>query len=121
MVGLWSIRAVLSGAFLKSEAQPFANISLLRNNIARACWSSSFTATVRIEGQVLSQLLLTLEEAVVRTQLYCERPTLQECGEPDGVDLPLSEHLCGLDPSQCCVGQEEGLEVKNTLLSNGSG
>jgi len=49
----------------------------------------------------------------VRTQLCCERPKLLECGEPDGVELPLSDHVCSLDPSQCCVGRVQGLEAKH--------
>jgi hypothetical protein len=45
----------------------------------------------------------------VRTQLYGERPKLLECGEPDRTELPLSDHVCSLDPSQCCVGRVQSL------------
>jgi hypothetical protein len=49
----------------------------------------------------------------VRTQLCCEPRKLLECGEPVGVELPLSDHVCGLDPSQWCIGRVEGLEAKH--------
>lgn len=49
----------------------------------------------------------------MRTQLCCERRKLLECGLPDRVELPLSDHVCRLDPSQCCLGRVQGLETQH--------
>ena len=49
----------------------------------------------------------------MRTQLCCEPRKLLECSELVGIELPLSDHVCGLDPSQCCIGRVEGLEAKH--------
>ena len=49
----------------------------------------------------------------MRTQLCCDPRKLLECSEPLGVELPLSDHVCSLDPSQCFVGGVEGLEAKH--------
>ena len=47
------------------------------------------------------------------TQLCCERRKLLKRGEAVGMDLPLSDHVRGLDPSQCRLGRMEGLEAKH--------
>ena len=47
------------------------------------------------------------------TYLCCERCKLLEWGELAGLELPFSDHVCGLDLSQCCIGRMEGLEAKH--------
>jgi hypothetical protein len=53
-----------------------------------------------------------LSAGIGRTQLRCERRKLLKRGKAVGMELPLSEHLRGLDPSQGRLGRMEGLEAK---------
>lgn len=62
---------------------------------------------------VLSQILLKFGSAIDWTQLCRERRKLLKRGEAVDMDLPLSDHVRGLDPSQWRLGRMEGLEVKH--------
>jgi hypothetical protein len=54
-----------------------------------------------------------LSAGIARTQLCCERRKLLKCGKAVGMELPLSDHMRGLDPSQGRLGRMECLEAKH--------
>ena len=59
------------------------------------------------------KFFLRLRCSVLWTQSSSESGKLLECWDSLLTELPLADHVCGLNPSQCCCRRMEGFEAEH--------
>jgi len=53
-----------------------------------------------------------LSAGIAQTQFCSEHSELLKCGKDVGIELPISDHMRGLDPSQGRLGRMVDLEAE---------